>query len=251
MDIKWEKKKNKAIFRGALTGYTRHMNDHEGYNTSSFLQQCLWTQRCRLVYQYHNSTLLDARLTKTRRIPESISHVHLIGKKMEIQEMLSYKAILFLEGNCVSSGLKWGLYSQSVVLMPRPTITSWAMEELLEPWMHYVPLKDDLSDVEEKIRWVIEHDKEANTISKQATQWIDDLVFHPDAKNDDEKIYLEILRRYSTHWINIGSKDLHPYYSFVSKLTACCYLFSECHVQPFYLFFEMHLYVRLKLSKYA
>jgi len=200
LDIKWKKKKNKAVFRGSLTGYTRQMNEHKGYNKSDVLQQCLWTQRCRLVYQYYNSTLLDARLTNTKSIPESLNDVYLIGKKMEIQEMLSYKAIIFLEGNDVSSGLKWGLYSQSVVLMPRPTVTSWAMEELLEPWVHYVPIKDDLSDVEEKIRWVLDNDNEAYKISKRANQWIDDLVFHPDANKDDQKIYQEILRRYNYHW---------------------------------------------------
>ena len=29
-----------------------------------------------------------------------------------------------------------------------------------EPWKHYVPLKDDVSDIEEKLNWALEHDKE-------------------------------------------------------------------------------------------
>eukprot|EP00590_Aulacoseira_subarctica_P000786 CAMPEP_0172419964 /NCGR_PEP_ID=MMETSP1064-20121228/6359_1 /TAXON_ID=202472 /ORGANISM="Aulacoseira subarctica , Strain CCAP 1002/5" /LENGTH=458 /DNA_ID=CAMNT_0013159683 /DNA_START=48 /DNA_END=1424 /DNA_ORIENTATION=- len=200
MDVKWRRKKKGAVFRGALTGYTRYMKHHEGSNSTNSEEICMWTQRCRLVYQYANSTLLNARLTKIKHIPNVINGVQLTGKKMNIHELLSYKAIVFLEGNDVSSGLKWGLYSQSVVLMPHPTFTSWAMEELLEPWVHYIPINEDLSDVEEKIRWVIDHDKEANRISKRATQWIDDLVFHPDANKDDQKIYQEILRRYNYHW---------------------------------------------------
>jgi hypothetical protein len=40
-----------------------------------------------------------------------------------------------IAGNDVASGLKWALFSQSVVLMPPPNHTSWAMEELLEPWV--------------------------------------------------------------------------------------------------------------------
>ncbi len=40
-----------------------------------------------------------------------------------------------LEGNDVASGLKWALLSQSVVMMPPPQHTSWAMEELLQPWV--------------------------------------------------------------------------------------------------------------------
>ena len=201
LDVKWTRKKKSAVFRGTITGYMRSMKGYKSYNESSYLERCLWTPRCRLVYQHANSILLDARLTKVKfGLPETINDVQLVGKRMKLEEMLSYKAIIFLEGNDVSSGLKWGLYSQSVVLMPRPTFTSWAMEELLEPWVHYVPLENDLSDVEDKIRWVIEHDKEAYKISKRATQWISDLVIHRNAEKDDRKIFREILRRYSAHW---------------------------------------------------
>ena len=206
IDIQWKKKKNRAVFRASLSGYERYMNDHEGYNTSSFLQQCLWTPRCQLVYQYSNSTLINAKLKKMKYgLPSTINGVRLNGPKLSIKQMLSYKALIFLEGNDVSSGLKWGLYSKSVVLMPRPIFTSWAMEELLEPWVHYVPIKEDLSDVEEKIQWVLNNGKKACQISQRATQWMDDLVFHPDAETDDKKIYQEILQRYSTHWYQDSS----------------------------------------------
>ena len=29
-----------------------------------------------------------------------------------------------------------------------------------EPWKHYVPLKEDVSDIEEKLKWALEHEKE-------------------------------------------------------------------------------------------
>lgn len=58
-----------------------------------------------------------------------------------------------MEGNDVSSGLKWNLLSNSVVLMPKPTRTSWAMEEFevvgAEPWVHYIPMHADGSNTEE------------------------------------------------------------------------------------------------------
>jgi len=51
-------------------------------------------------------------------------------------DLLKYKVVIVLEGNNVASGLKWALASNSVLVMPPPTIASWAMEELLEPWVH-------------------------------------------------------------------------------------------------------------------
>ena len=35
----------------------------------------------------------------------------------------------------------WQLLSSSAVLMPPPMVVSWAMEDLLVPWTHYVPLQ--------------------------------------------------------------------------------------------------------------
>jgi hypothetical protein len=105
-----------------------------------------------------------------------------------------------LEGNDVSSGLKWALFSNSVVMAQSPTKTSWAMEELLEPWKHYIPLADDLSDVEEKMQWVVDNDVEAQEIAQRGRLWISDLVFHPDADRDEANIFREIFERYKLHF---------------------------------------------------
>nr|XP_039254339.1 protein O-glucosyltransferase 2-like [Styela clava] len=40
----------------------------------------------------------------------------------------------------------------------------------LKPWVHFVPLKKDLSDVIEKINWAREHDDEARKIQQAATK---------------------------------------------------------------------------------
>jgi hypothetical protein len=93
-----------------------------------------------LVYNHANSTLIDATLTSTRgRLPDVLNGVPLVGEKVRINYLLEFKGIIMIEGNDVASGLKWALLSQSVVLMPPPKHTSWAMEELLQPWVvsHY------------------------------------------------------------------------------------------------------------------
>ena len=105
-----------------------------------------------------------------------------------------------LEGNDVASGLKWALLSQSVVLMPTPTHTSWAMEEFLEPWVHYIPLNENATDVDEKMQWVIDNDDIAQRIAERGTLWMEDLVFHPDAEGDDRWIQEEMVRRYQAHF---------------------------------------------------
>lgn len=56
------------------------------------------------------------------------------------------------------------------------------------------------TNVEERMKWVIDHDEEAQWISAQATLWMEDLVFHPDAAEDDRLIQEEVLKRYQDHF---------------------------------------------------
>jgi len=92
-------------------------------------------------------------------------------KHMLPKEMLQYKAIIALEGNDVSSGLKWQLISRAVVIMPPPNYSSFAMEEMLEPWVHFVPIRSDLADVEEAVHWVTRHDTTRQRGPSDCTAW--------------------------------------------------------------------------------
>jgi hypothetical protein len=197
-DTPWSKKANMAIFLGQLTG--SHLYDRD----KSDLENCMNMMRCRLVYTHANSTYVHAKLTSTRnRMPKVLNGVQMSRIKVSLDKLLKFKGIIMLEGNDVASGLKWALLSQSVVLMPYPKHTSWAMEELLQPWVHYVPLNENATDVEEKMKWVVENDEAARRISERGTLWMEDLVFHPDAQEDDRWIQEEIIRRYKTHFLKV------------------------------------------------
>lgn len=74
------------------------------------------------------------------------------------------------------------------------------MEELLKPWIHYIPINAALTDVEGKMAWILNHDKEAQEIARRGQLWIKDLLFHPDAMKDEELIFDDILRRYRKHF---------------------------------------------------
>ena len=73
---------------------------------------------------------------------------------------------------------------------------------------HYVPLNDIATDVEERMRWVVHHEDEARRISERATLWMEDLVFHPDAQEDDRLVQEEILRRYQAHFLPVETSTI-------------------------------------------
>ena len=201
----WDQKVSKAVYRGLCTGQSKSaykskkIRERENVSDYDFCQNI---PRCRLVFEYHNSSLVDAKLTHTRSLDAAytVRGRLMIGNSLSIEDLLQHKGIIMIEGNDVSSGLKWALFSKSVVLTQKPRFTSWAMEELLQPWVHYIPIADDLSDVEEKVQWMIDNDEKAKEIAHNGHLWMTDMMFHPQAMQDHEAIIRETFRRYRLHF---------------------------------------------------
>lgn len=87
---------------------------------------------------------------------------------MSISDQLQYKFIMSIEGNDLASNLKWIMSSNSVCLMPAPRNEGWFMEGRLVPGEHFVQVRDDFSDVEEKVRELLERPEEGRRILANA-----------------------------------------------------------------------------------
>ena len=87
-------------------------------------------------------------------------------------DFLQYKYIISVEGNDKDSGINWKLNSNSLILMPKPLVTSWLMETTLIPNHHYVLLKDDFSDLEDKLNWCNNNQSKCKEIIKNANEYM-------------------------------------------------------------------------------
>jgi hypothetical protein len=47
----------------------------------------------------------------------------------------------------------------------------------------------------------LDHDEQARSIARNGRLWIADLIYHPDADNENEMIIDETLRRYRSHFV--------------------------------------------------
>jgi hypothetical protein len=77
-----------------------------------------------------------------------------------------------LEGNDVATNLKWVMSSNSIAVMPRPTCETWFMEGRLVPNYHYIEIKDDLSDLEDRLQYYSSHPAEAQEIIGYAHEFV-------------------------------------------------------------------------------
>jgi len=93
-------------------------------------------------------------------------------EKLTLREHLDYKFVLCLEGNDVATNLKWVMSSNSLAVMPKPVYETWFMEGTLIPNYHYVEIKPDYSDLEERLKYYTEHVDEALQIIQNANHYV-------------------------------------------------------------------------------
>ncbi len=140
----WEKKKNVAVWRG-------HAHNEN---------------RRHLIRENVNNAFVDARQIK-KDYSDLPPHVQF----MSIPEQLTHKFILSIEGHDVATNLKWAMRSNSLVLSPALKYETWFMEGKLIPGQHFVDLKNDFSDLNEKIDYYLSHPKEAKEIIAEANRY--------------------------------------------------------------------------------
>ena len=100
-------------------------------------------------------------------------NLHWIKDRLTINEHLDYKFILCLEGNDVATNLKWVMSSNSLAVMPKPKFETWYMEGRLIPNHHYVEIKEDYSDLEDRLQYYIKHTDEALQIINNAKAYVE------------------------------------------------------------------------------
>lgn len=100
-------------------------------------------------------------------------HGHFVPKPfISPANQLRFRYILSVEGYDVATNLKWIMASRSLCLMPRPRFETWFMEGRLVPGVHYVELKDDFSDLDEKMAHYDANPDEAEGIIAAANDYM-------------------------------------------------------------------------------
>ena len=134
----------------------------------------------------------DHPLCNLGQINSGTNHDIWLKNKISINEQLKYKFVLCIEGYDVATNLKWVMSSNSIAVMPKPKFESWLMEGKLVPNLHYILIKDDFSDLEERLKYYIENKEEAKKIIYNANKYIKQFQ----NKKREDLISLLILEKY-------------------------------------------------------
>ena len=156
----------KAIFRGSATGcgydednvrlHLAKLGAEKSGEVSKFLDIGITAGKRKFIYNYKGKIGvldLDAYL-KAYDIK--------LGNRMTKPQQSDYKYILVAEGNVSAHRIASDLLLHSVMLLIDSMYTVWC-SHLLIPYVHYIPVKADLSDLESQLKYC-----EANPILMEA-----------------------------------------------------------------------------------
>jgi len=106
--------------------------------------------------------------------PEHFADKSLLGPHAHSR----YKYVLIIDGNTQASNGQWGFAIGSVPILITHPDNRWWFHSELRPMVNYVPVQYDLSDLVDKIQWLVEHDEEAKRIARNALH-LSERIFSP------------------------------------------------------------------------
>lgn len=166
--IDWNSKIRKAVFRGATTGagVTSETNQRLkaldlSMNRPDLLNVGItsWNFRPR---KYEGDPYL--RTIERQTYPKA--------DKLSLQNQSDYKYILTLEGHVAAYRLSYELSTKSVILLANSKWKMWYYK-FLKPYVHYIPVSEDLSDLGQQIQWCENNDLKCEKIALNAKIFYD------------------------------------------------------------------------------
>jgi len=111
--------------------------------------------------------LIDAGLTGS--LPSCAGHLR--KPFLSTEKLFSHKYHIWLDGNVASfSNSGWRFYTGGAVLKHDSPYIQWYYRDML-PWVHYVPIQKDLSDLLDILFYLKDHDDLAEQIGKNGLQF--------------------------------------------------------------------------------
>jgi hypothetical protein len=165
----WSSRQSRVFWRGTTTG--------ELYFTRESLLDLPRYRLCKAAkmlgdvadVRFYN--VVQTRDNERDAVVEHLTQNDMLGDWAEIDQFARYKYTIQIGGNATSWGLAQKLRLGCCVLFVEGDWVNWQERELV-PWVHYIPVSADVSDLADRVNWCINNDFAASTIASQARNFV-------------------------------------------------------------------------------
>lgn len=182
--ISFEEKLNKMHFLGSFTG--------------PFVSNHFKTSRMEIISKWFNTEewldigfiLKPQNVSERPEFKEKIEH--LIKPQLPLKEIIKNRYILCIEGNDVSSSFSWALASNCVPIHTYPFSAATHFTNGLQPYVHFVPIKRDASDLKEAWEWCQANEDKCKQIAQNGKEHMKPM--------QDKDLCLTVEKEFAKQW---------------------------------------------------
>ncbi len=171
----WHTKEDKIFWRGSTTG----RRDKDSYNVNN-MDKLVRLKLVMLSKLYPE--LIDAQFTRFADFSEDESGTNLQKILMILfdkgkyfvkeAQHLKYKYLIAIDGNtCPWQRVPWIMFSNSVLIKQETNNVQW-FYPALKPYVHFVPVKENLTDIFMQLHWLKANDNRAKAIALNAQNFV-------------------------------------------------------------------------------
>jgi hypothetical protein len=157
--IPWSKRAAKAFWRGTASDKTYTLDNYR--EKPRFLLSWLSKQFPKEI---------DAGFCKANEesLGTVLSELGLLKGHVTLAEHLKYKYLPVLDGwMCTYPGYQWRLFSGSLTMKQDSDEVQY-FYKALKPYVHYLPVQNDMSDLLDQLQWAKDHDERCQKIAENA-----------------------------------------------------------------------------------
>lgn len=170
----WHTRVESAVFRGTSTGYGVTLDTNMRLRIASMATENVvengvpllnagitsWNTRPRILSETGYIDTIDPSIIESVPVVECLT----------FEEQTAYKYTICIDGHVFAFRLAMLLGMGSVVLLVESEYQIW-FSKWLQPFVHYIPVQRDLSDLYDRIRWCRSHDATCARIAARAHQF--------------------------------------------------------------------------------
>lgn len=191
----WSDRRPVVIWRGSTTGVVVGADLHTMGFATITLAQLPRYRMCRLLQSLGDRA--DVGFVAVVQCPQEerdgvaaiLSAQDLMQAYVSPSEMTAYKFLVDIDGNTNAWNFLKRLRMGCCILKVDSPWIQWIYHRI-EPWVHYVPVNANLSDLLEKVDWCLTHDAEAEQIAENARRFALSVSFEAEMR----QAALDILR---------------------------------------------------------
>ncbi|MCH9610893.1 MAG: hypothetical protein S4CHLAM81_05360 [Chlamydiales bacterium] len=161
--VDWIAKEPTIFWRGGATGPAIYEVNDAKINARLFLVQQGKT------LSYINAALTSYGNSLEHLAREEKEAYFILGNRVSPVDSLKFKYLIDIDGNsCCYSRTFWILLSNSLMFKQTTRNTQWYYKGL-QPFVHYIPVANDLEDLHTSFEWAVANDEQCKQIAEQAS----------------------------------------------------------------------------------